>query len=523
MWQTVVVGGDLFTFRFSDDCVTPESVFDNVRNGRDTSLPHEVLISLLEEGFVPENEETDAMVDQWSTLFVCLAFQKYDLVSALLSQHAAWSKCLLNGPEAEWIVARGPCSIVMSDDAPEAVREGCELLRPLLQQLSKASAELPAELKELVLAVEGPFIVSAATLWEVTHDDLPTLQALMKLMPLLAAAMFVTLQGYLCGLRMNLPSKLLFFERSLPSGSAFCRCAVSASQESTADGITLETLLALHDILSSSNSKALTSLSLLPLQTPTALMTVLFALCPARRWTESETRARAVEATRLILQDGRALTFVCERLASHAQAFAELWMTLPCEQEKEGVTRKFKTRGQLVAYVSVGAWGAQELEGEREWRSLWRDFFQRCVALVDEQQAALATADDGDTFSTSVQLDDLRTDLVAILTFMSDKDGAGGQAGEVTLEERFRSCEQKFAAMQSKQPSGGTKHKELSTETLLQFYAMFKQATVGDVNIKAPWRIDMVARAKYDAWAALKGTLTREQAMQRYCEMWESL
>ncbi len=42
--------------------------------------------------------------------------------------------------------------------------------------------------------------------------------------------------------------------------------------------------------------------------------------------------------------------------------------------------------------------------------------------------------------------------------------------------------------------------------TLLKIYALFKQATAGDVEGKRPGFTDMIGRAKWDAWNALKGT-----------------
>ncbi len=59
-------------------------------------------------------------------------------------------------------------------------------------------------------------------------------------------------------------------------------------------------------------------------------------------------------------------------------------------------------------------------------------------------------------------------------------------------------------------------------QTLLQLYALYKQATAGDVEGKRPGFTDMVGRAKHDAWAALEGT-GREDAMQRYIALVESL
>ena len=61
-----------------------------------------------------------------------------------------------------------------------------------------------------------------------------------------------------------------------------------------------------------------------------------------------------------------------------------------------------------------------------------------------------------------------------------------------------------------------------SNDVLLQLYALYKQATEGDVEGKRPGFTDMVGRAKYDAWAVVKGTST-DDAMQRYVELVESL
>ncbi|GAB4205158.1 MAG: acyl-CoA-binding protein [Tibeticola sp.] len=58
--------------------------------------------------------------------------------------------------------------------------------------------------------------------------------------------------------------------------------------------------------------------------------------------------------------------------------------------------------------------------------------------------------------------------------------------------------------------------------TLLKIYALYKQATVGDNEEKKPGFGDMVGRAKWDAWAKLKGT-SAEDAMQQYIELIESL
>ncbi|MBY0572315.1 MAG: acyl-CoA-binding protein [Undibacterium sp.] len=58
--------------------------------------------------------------------------------------------------------------------------------------------------------------------------------------------------------------------------------------------------------------------------------------------------------------------------------------------------------------------------------------------------------------------------------------------------------------------------------TLLRIYALFKQASSGDVAGERPGMTDFVARAKFDAWAELKGT-SKDQAMQQYIDLVEDL
>jgi acyl-CoA-binding protein len=55
-------------------------------------------------------------------------------------------------------------------------------------------------------------------------------------------------------------------------------------------------------------------------------------------------------------------------------------------------------------------------------------------------------------------------------------------------------------------------------ETLLQLYALYKQGAAGDVSGSRPGFADLIGRAKYDAWAKLKGT-AQEAAMQQYIDL----
>jgi len=43
-------------------------------------------------------------------------------------------------------------------------------------------------------------------------------------------------------------------------------------------------------------------------------------------------------------------------------------------------------------------------------------------------------------------------------------------------------------------------------QELLKLYGLYKQATAGDNTTAQPWAVQFEARAKWDAWAAVKGT-----------------
>lgn len=58
--------------------------------------------------------------------------------------------------------------------------------------------------------------------------------------------------------------------------------------------------------------------------------------------------------------------------------------------------------------------------------------------------------------------------------------------------------------------------------TLLKIYALYKQASAGDVEGKRPGFTDMVGRAKFDAWTEVKGK-SADEAMQEYIDLIESL
>ena len=58
--------------------------------------------------------------------------------------------------------------------------------------------------------------------------------------------------------------------------------------------------------------------------------------------------------------------------------------------------------------------------------------------------------------------------------------------------------------------------------TLLKIYALYKQGSGGDNAESKPGFGDMVARAKWDAWSTLKGTL-QDDAMRQYIALIDEL
>jgi acyl-CoA-binding protein len=64
--------------------------------------------------------------------------------------------------------------------------------------------------------------------------------------------------------------------------------------------------------------------------------------------------------------------------------------------------------------------------------------------------------------------------------------------------------------------------KRPDNEDMLRLYAYYKQATVGDASGDRPGAFNLVDRAKYDAWARLKGT-DSTKAMGDYVKLVERL
>jgi diazepam-binding inhibitor (GABA receptor modulating acyl-CoA-binding protein) len=58
--------------------------------------------------------------------------------------------------------------------------------------------------------------------------------------------------------------------------------------------------------------------------------------------------------------------------------------------------------------------------------------------------------------------------------------------------------------------------------TLLKLYGLYKQGSQGDNNDPKPGFSDIVMRAKWEAWQAVKGT-DSDAAMQQYIDLMETL
>lgn len=78
----------------------------------------------------------------------------------------------------------------------------------------------------------------------------------------------------------------------------------------------------------------------------------------------------------------------------------------------------------------------------------------------------------------------------------------------MTLQEQFEKASKEVTQL-PEAPDNQTK---------LKLYALFKQASEGDVHGDKPGMFDFVGGAKYSAWEALKGT-SKDQAAQNYIDL----
>ena len=75
----------------------------------------------------------------------------------------------------------------------------------------------------------------------------------------------------------------------------------------------------------------------------------------------------------------------------------------------------------------------------------------------------------------------------------------------MSLEDDFQNAQEQVKTLTTRP----------SNESLLQLYSLYKQGTAGDTEGKRPGMMDIKGRAKFDAWANLKGK-DKETAMNEY-------
>ena len=67
--------------------------------------------------------------------------------------------------------------------------------------------------------------------------------------------------------------------------------------------------------------------------------------------------------------------------------------------------------------------------------------------------------------------------------------------------------------VQTLPPTGPVK---LSNEEKLILYGYYKVGSAGSCNVPAPSRLQVVARAKWEAWNKLGSSLSKDEAMSKY-------
>jgi diazepam-binding inhibitor (GABA receptor modulating acyl-CoA-binding protein) len=82
----------------------------------------------------------------------------------------------------------------------------------------------------------------------------------------------------------------------------------------------------------------------------------------------------------------------------------------------------------------------------------------------------------------------------------------------VSLEDDFQAAQSRVKQLAQTPPP----------DRLLELYSLYKQATEGDVKGSRPGMLDFKGRAKYDAWAARKGT-AKDAAQLAYVELVKKL
>jgi carboxylesterase len=155
---------------------------------------------------------------------------------------------------------------------------------------------------------------------------------------------------------------------------------------------------------------------------------------------------------------------------------------------------------------------ARAESGEPRFAAFGTAIFNRGIALVP---ATLVARRDGDALESQGALLSAWHGgrLLEVRWFADDVDREDAffgppdpaASGPSELEQAFEA-----ATVQSRSLKTAP-----GNDDLLALYSLYKQASAGDVTGERPGALDMVARAKYDAWASRKGA-SRDDAMRGY-------
>jgi carboxylesterase len=157
--------------------------------------------------------------------------------------------------------------------------------------------------------------------------------------------------------------------------------------------------------------------------------------------------------------------------------------------------------------------------GTPRFTALGNPVFNRGVALIP---ATLLAKDDTATLESQGAL---------LLAFHAGKLlEARWFADEVEREDAFFGApdpeasgpSQLEAAFDEAAAVSKTLKKAPDNDTLLALYSLYKQVGSGDVTGERPGALDMINRAKFDAWAKRKGT-SRDDAMRAYVDLMAKL
>ncbi|XP_033021949.1 acyl-CoA-binding domain-containing protein 7 [Lacerta agilis] len=75
----------------------------------------------------------------------------------------------------------------------------------------------------------------------------------------------------------------------------------------------------------------------------------------------------------------------------------------------------------------------------------------------------------------------------------------------MTLEADFNTVAEKVKKLKTKP----------TDDELRELYGLYKQSTVGNINIECPGMLDLKGKAKWEAWNLKKG-MSKEDAMKAY-------